>query len=118
MKLTILLLALLSPLIAKAQTSQPMTEKLCDQHGKTYVTETNKEEPAPEPGRSFYWGFVATDYDSQTKICYVMYNRFVHGLGMILEQIKVDDIEGNHIAGFSANWTSDRSGNPSYTKPS
>jgi hypothetical protein len=119
MKPTILLLALLSPTMARAQNpSQPMTEKLCDQQGKLYVTEKNKEESAPEPGRSFYWSFVAAHYDSHTNTCYVRYNRFVRALGTKLEQIKIDDIEGNHIAGYSATWTSDRSGYRTYTRPS
>jgi hypothetical protein len=119
MKPTILLLALLSPIMARAQTAQqPMTEKLCDQQGKIYVTEKNKEESAPEPSRSVFWSFVAAHYDSHTNTCYVRYNRFVQGLGTTLEQIKIDDIEGNHIAGYSATWTSDRDGYPTYTWPS
>ena len=118
MKVTILLLVLVSPIIAKAQAPQPMTQKRCEQQGKIYVAEKNKEEPAPEPSRSFSWSFAASDYDSQAKTCYVMYNRHFHGFGTTLEQIKVDDIEGNHVAGFSAIWTSDLSGNPTYAKPS
>ena len=119
MKPTILLLVLLSPIMARAQTpSQPMTEKLCDQQGKSYVTEQNKEESAPESGGSFYWSFVAAHHDSHTNTCCVRYSRFVRGLGTTLEQIKIDDIEGNHIAGYSATWTSDRSGHPTYARPS
>lgn len=119
MKPTILLLALLSPMTATAHTpSQPMTEKLCDRQGTIYVTEKNKEESAPEPGRSFYWSFVEAHYDSQRNTCYVRYNRFVQGLGTTLQQIKIDDLEGNHIAGYSATWTSDRNGHPAYTRPS
>jgi hypothetical protein len=116
---TILFLALLSPIIARAQTpSQPVTDKVCDQQGKTYVTEKNKDESVPEPGQSFYWSFVAAHYDSHTNLCYVMYDRFVRGLGTVLEQIKVDDIDGNHIAGYSGVWTSNRNGRPVYSKPS
>jgi len=119
MKPTILLLALLLPITARAQTpAQTMTDKLCDQRGKIYVTDKNKDESVPEPGRSFYWSFVAAYYDSRTNSCYVMYDRFVFGLGMVLEQLKIDDIEGNHIAGYSGVWTSNRNGRPVYSKPS
>jgi len=118
MKSAIVLLALLSPVIAMAQTSQPMTEKLCEQQGKSYIEEKNKEESVPEPGRSFYWSFVAAHYEAHTNTCYIKYNRFAKGLGTTLEQIKVDDSEGNHIAAFSATWTSARNGYPTYTKPS
>ena len=119
MKPTILSLVLLLSIMARGQSpSQPMTEKLCDQQGTIYVTEKNKEESAPEPGRSFYWNFVAAHYDSHTNTCYVRYNRFFKGLGTTLEQIKIDDIEGNHIAGYSATWTSDRNGYPTYARPS
>jgi hypothetical protein len=119
MKPTVLFLALLSATIARAQTpTQPMTDKVCDRQGKSYVTEKNKDEPAPEPSRSFYWDFLAAHYDSQTDTCYVRYNRFVRGLGTRLEQIRVDDIEGNYIAAYSATWASDSTGYPTYTKPS
>jgi len=119
MKSMVLLLASLSPFIARAQTpSRPMTGNLCDQQGRTYVAEKNKEESVPEPGRSFCWSFVAAHYDSHTNTCYIKYNRFAKGLGTTLEQIKVDDIEGNHVAAYSATWTSDRNGHPTYTKPS
>ena len=47
-----------------------------------------------------------------------MYNRFVSGLGTVLEQLKNDDIEGNRIAGYSSIWTSNRNGRPAYSKPS
>ncbi len=119
MKSTTLLLALVSPIMASAQiTSQPMTEGLCTQQGKIYVTEKNKQESAPEFGGSFGWSFVAAHFDSHANICYVRYNRLVRGLGATLEQIKIDDIEGNHIAGYSAIWASDRDGNPTYARPS
>lgn len=119
MKPAILLLALLSPITARGQNPvQTMTDKLCDQQGKIYVTEKNKEESAPEPGRSFYWSFVAVQYDSRTNSCYVMYNRFVSGLGTVLEQVRIDDIEGNRIAGYSGTWHSNLNGRPAYSKPS
>jgi hypothetical protein len=119
MKFTILLLVLLSPIAATAQTpAQTMTDKLCDQRGKNYVTDKNKDESVPEPGRSFYWSFVATHYDSRTNSCYVMYDRFVSGLGTFLEQLRIDDVEGNRFAGYSGTWTSNRSGHPAYSKPS
>jgi len=95
MKPTILLLALLSPITVRAQTPpQTMTDKPCDQRGKIYVMDKNKDESVPEPGRSFYWSFVAAHYDSRTNSCYVMYDRFVSGLGTVLEQLKIDDSEG------------------------
>jgi hypothetical protein len=47
-----------------------------------------------------------------------MYRRFVHGLGTLLEQIKIDGVVGNHIAGYSGVWTSNRNGRPAYSKPS
>ena len=78
----------------------------------------NKQESAPEFGGSFGWSFVAAHFDSHANICYVRYNRLVRGLGATLEQIKIDDIEGNHIAGYSAIWASDRDGNPTYARPS
>jgi hypothetical protein len=119
MKPTILLLALLSPIIARAQTpTQPMTDKLCDQQGEIYVTEKNKDESVPDPGQSFYWSFVAARYDPHANVCYVMYHRSVRGLGTVLEQIKVDDIEGNHIAGYSGVWAPSPDGRRIYTKPS
>jgi hypothetical protein len=119
MKPTILLLALLFPIIARPQTpTQPMTDKVCDQQGKIYVTKKDKDEAVPDTGRSFYWSFVAAHYDSHTNVCYVMYDRFVRGLAAFLEQIKIDDIEGNHIAGYSGVWTSNRNGRPAYSKPS
>ena len=103
MKPTILLLALLSPITVRAQTpAQAMTDKLCDQRGKIYVTDKNKDESVPEPGRSFYWSFLAAHYDSRTNSCYVMYDRLVSGLGTVLEQLKIDDIEGNRVAGNMA----------------
>ena len=95
-----------------------MTDKLCDQRGKIYVMDKNKDESVPEPGRSFYWSFVAAHYDSRTNSCYVMYDRFVSGLGTVLEQLKIDDSEGNRVAGFSSIWTSNRNGRPAYSKPS
>ena len=53
MKPTILWLALLLPIAVRAQTPvQMMTDKLCDQRGKIYVTDKNKDESVPEPGRS------------------------------------------------------------------
>lgn len=94
-----------------------MTEKVCDKQGKIYVTQKNKDESVPEPGRSFYWSFLAAHYDSHTNTCYVMYDRFAQGLGTVLEQIKIDDIEGNHIAGYSGIWHSNRNGRPAYSKP-
>lgn len=119
MKLTFLLVALLFPIMARAQAlPHSMTEKLCGQQGKVYVTEKNKEEPRPEAGRSFYWSFVEAHYDSQRNTCYVRYNRFVKGFGTTLQQIRIDDLEGNHAAGYSATWTSDRNGYPTYTRPS
>ena len=98
--------------------SKPMTGKACDEHGKAYVTEKNKDESEIALGRNFNWTFLAVHYDSHTNICYVMYDRFVRGLGRILEQIRIDDIEANHIAGFSSLWTSDHDGRPIYSKPS
>ena len=82
-----------------------MTDKLCDQRGKIYVMDKNKDESVPEPGRSFYWSFVAAHYDSRTNSCYVMYDRFVSGLGTVLEQLKIDDSEGNRVAGVSVRST-------------
>jgi myosin heavy subunit len=73
---------------------------------------------AQATGQSFYWSFVAAHYDSHTNICYVMYDRFVRGLGRVLEQMKIDDIEGNNSAGYSGLWTSNRNGRPIYSKPS
>jgi hypothetical protein len=120
MKPTILLLALLSPFIGMAQNpAEPMSDKVCEQKGKIYVTEKNKDETVPDnPGQSFYWGFVAAHYDSHTNICYAMYRRSVRGLGKILAQIRIDDIEGNHIAGYSGVWVSTHKGTPAYSKPS
>jgi hypothetical protein len=118
MKLTFLLIALLSPMARAQALPHSMTEKLCDQQGKVYVTEKNKEEPGPEASRSFYWSFVEAHYDAQRNTCYVRYNRFVKGSGTTLQQIKIDDLEGNHVAGYSATWTSDRNGYPTYTRPS
>lgn len=92
-----------------------MTDKLCDQQGKSYVTDKNKDESVPEPGRSFYWSFVAAHYDSRTNSCYVMYSRLVQGLGAILEQLKIDDIEGNQVARYSGIWKN-RKGRPAYSK--
>ena len=119
MKPTILLLALLSPITVMAQTpAQTMTDKLCDQRGKIYVTDKNKDESAPAPGRSFYWSFLAAHYDSRTNSCYVKYGRLVFGLGTFLEQLKIDDSEGNRVAGYSSIWTSNRNGRPAYSRPS
>lgn len=101
-----------------AQTSQPMTEKLCDQQGKIYVTEKNKDESVPQPGQSFNWSFLAAHYDSRTNSCYVMYDRFVSRLGRVLEQLKINNIEGNRIAGYSGTWTSSRNGRRVYSRPS
>jgi len=117
MKPAILLLALLSPITAWAQTPAPtMTDKVCDQRGKIYVTDKNKDEPVPEHGRSFYWSFVAAHYDRRTNSCYVMYDRFVSVSGTVaLEQIKIDDIEGNRVAGYGGLQTSNRTSRP---KPS
>jgi hypothetical protein len=114
MKPTILLLALLSAITVRAQTpAQTMTGKLCDQRGKIYVTDKNKDESVPEPGRSFYWNFVAAHYDSRTNSCYVMYDRFVSALGTItLEQRRIDDIEGNRVAGYSGISYSNRFSRP------
>jgi hypothetical protein len=118
MKPTILLLALLSPITVTAQTpAQTMTDKLCDQRGKIYVTEKNKDESVPEPGRSFYWSFVAAHYDSRTNSCYVMYDRLVFGLGTVLEQLRIDNIESNRVAGYSSVWIPNRNGRPAYSKP-
>lgn len=111
MKPTILLLALLLPIAASAQIpAHTMTDKLCDQRGRIYVTEINKDESVPEPGRSFYWNLEVAHYDSGTDSCYVRYDRFVSGLGVTLEQIRVDDIDGNRIAGYSGTWTSNGGG--------
>ena len=119
MKPTILLLVLLSPITGRAQTpAQTMTDKLCDQRGKIYVTDKNKDESVAAPGRSFYWSFLAAHYDSRTNSCYVMYDRLVSGLGTVLEQLKIDDIEGNRIAGYSSLWNSNRNGRSAYAKPS
>jgi hypothetical protein len=119
MKPTLLLIVLLSPIMARAQAlPHTMTEKLCDEQGKVYVTEKNKEEPKPQAGRSFYWSFVEAHYDAQRNTCYVRYNRFVKGLGTTLQQINIDDLEGNHVAGYSATWRSDPNGHPNYTRPS
>jgi hypothetical protein len=119
MKPSILLLALLSPIMARAQAPpQPMTQKLCDQRGKIYVVDKNQDESVPEPRRSFYWSFVATHYDSRANSCYVMYDRFVSGHGKFLEQLRIDDIEGNRFAGYSSTWISNSSGRPAYSKPS
>jgi hypothetical protein len=114
-----LLFALLLPIAARAQTpAQTMTDKLCDQRGKIYVTDKNKDESVPEPGRrGFYWSFVATHYDPRTNSCYVMYDRFVSGLGVVLQQLKIDDIEGNQVAGYSGTWASNGTGRIFY-KPS
>jgi hypothetical protein len=118
MKLTILLIALLSSITARAQKPvQTMTDKVCDQRGKIYVTDKNKDESIPEPARSVYWNFVAAHYDSRTNSCYVMYDRFVSGLGMMLQQLKIDDIEGNRVAEYSGTWTSNGTGHK-YSKPS
>jgi hypothetical protein len=120
MKLTILLLVLLSAIAARAQTpAQTMTDKVCDQRGKIYVTDKNKDEPVPEPGRSFYWGFLAAHYDSRASSCFVMYDRFVSEPGIVLEQLRIDDIEGNRVAGYSSITTFNRAGVPVYyIKPS
>ena len=119
MKPTILLLVLLSPITARAQIpAQAMTDDLCDQRGKIYVTDKNKDESVPEAGPSFYWSFVAAHYDPRTNSCYVMYDRFVSGLGRFLEQLRIDDIEGNRVAGYSSTLTSSGSGRPAYSKPS
>jgi hypothetical protein len=99
----------------QSQAAQPMTGKVCDQQGRTYVTEKNKDESI-DPGQSFYWSFVAAHYDSHTNTCYVMYDRFVRGLGRVLEQMKIDDIEGNNIAEYSGLWTSNRNGRPIYSR--
>lgn len=117
MRSTILLLALLLPTTARAQTAQPMTEKLCAEQGKDYVTEKNRDEPAPESGRSFYWTFVTAHYDLKEDSCYVMYDRFVQGFGRNLQQIRIDDSAGNHIAVYSATWVSTLDGRH-YSKPS
>ena len=118
MKLGILLLVLLSPVAARAQTpAQAMTDTVCDQRGKIYVTDKNKDESVPEPARSFYWNFVAAHYDSRTNSCYVMYDRFVSVPGTVLEQIEIDDIEGNRVAEYSGISTSNRDGRR-YSKPS
>ena len=47
-----------------------------------------------------------------------MYDRFVSIPGTVLEQLKIDDIEGNRVAGYSGLWTSSRNGRPAYSKPS
>jgi hypothetical protein len=119
MKLTILLLALISPIIGRAQTpTQPVTDKFCEQEGTNYVTDKNKDEFVPEPGQSFYWSFLAAHFDSRTNTCYVMYDRFPRGLGKVLEQIKIDDIEGHRVAGYSGTWNLKGNGHPAYSKPS
>jgi hypothetical protein len=88
MKLTILFLVLLSPIAASAQTpAQSMTDKVCDRRGQIYVTDKNKDEPAPGFGRSFYWSFLAAHYDSHTNSCYVMYKRLVSVLPAEIEQL-------------------------------
>jgi hypothetical protein len=118
MKPTILLLTLLSPITVRAQNPvQTMNDKLCDQRAKIYVTDKNKDESVPELGRSIHWSFVAAHYDSQSNACNVMYDRFVSGLGTVLEQLRVDDIEGNRVAGYSGIWTSNRNDRPAYAKP-
>lgn len=94
-----------------------MTDKLCDKQGRIYVTEKNKDESVPEPGRKFYWSFLTAHYDSSTNTCYVMYGRFVQVLGMVFEQLKIDDIEGNHGAGYSGTWASNTNGHPVYSRP-
>lgn len=122
-------LALLLPITASAQTAQPKPEKLCGQQGRIYVTKTNNEEPGPEPQRSFYWSFLAAYYDSRTDSCYVMYGRFVRAFGAavltspsnparFLEQLRIDDVEGNRVAAYSGIWTSNRNGRPAYSTPS
>jgi hypothetical protein len=118
MKLAVLFLALLSPIVVTAQTrSQRTTDKVCDQQGKTYVAEKNKDESVPAPGQSFYWSFVATHRDSQTNVCYVMYRRSARGLGTVLEQIRIDDTEGNRVAAYSGIWASGPDGHPNYSRP-
>jgi hypothetical protein len=87
------------------------------QQGKIYVTDKNKGESVPELERSFYWRFVATHYDLRSNSCKVMYDRFVSGLGTILEQLRIDDIEGNRVAGYRSIWTSNRNGRPAYSRP-
>jgi hypothetical protein len=116
MKPTILLLTLLSAITARAQTLAPtMSDKVCDQRGKTYVTDKNKDESVPEPARNIYWKFLAAHYDSRSDSCYIMYDRFVSVFGTTLEQLRIDDIEGNRLAGYSGISYSNRTGRP---KPS
>jgi hypothetical protein len=118
MKPAIFFLALLLPIAAIAQApSQPMTDKVCEQQGKLYVTESNKSESVPDPSQGFYWSFVAAHYDSHTNVCYVMYRRSAGRLGAVLQQIRIDDIESNRIAVYSGTWTSDRDGHAAYSKP-
>jgi hypothetical protein len=114
MKLAILFLGLLSPIVAAGQTA----DKECEEQGKSYVTEKNKSENVADAGQSFYWSFVEAHYDSETRICYVMYHRSARGLGTVLEQIRVDDIAGKSIAGYSGTWTANADGGRRYSKPS
>ena len=82
-----------------AQTSNPpITPKLCEQQARVYVAEKNTHEPEPNHGRSSYWSFAASHYDSSGGICYVMYARYISEdppdsrVYLFWESIRIDDV--------------------------
>ena len=117
----------LLPALLSAQTSVPsMTPKLCDQQARAYVAEKNTHESEPIHGRSLYWSVAASYYDSNTKTCYVMYERSVSQdppesrVHSFWEDIRIDDVRAadSTLARFHDSCVSTSDGRTECTTPS